>query len=40
MGKDLEQMINFKGVMERKVYDSDDFKVYGMRVNKNLYPDI
>lgn len=40
MSKDLEQMINFKGVMERKVYSSDDFKVYGMRVNKNLYPDI
>ena len=33
-------LIEFKCKPEKKVYSSDDFKVYGCYVNRKMYPDI
>lgn len=34
------QIVKFKGKVERAVWESDTFKIYGMKVNKKHYPDI
>ena len=36
----MDQEIKFVGTMVRKIYDSEDFKIYAMDVDKATYPDI
>lgn len=38
--KSLDKIVDFKCVPERIVYNSADFKVYGVSVNSSKYPDI
>lgn len=35
-----DKMIEFKCEIEREVYNSPDFKIYGVYVDKNKYPDV
>lgn len=36
----MDQEVKFVGTMVRKIYDSEDFKIYAMDVDKATYPDI
>ena len=36
----MDNEVKFIGTMVRKVYDGDDFKIYGLNVSKENYPDI
>lgn len=40
MNKEKKHEVKFKGRAYRTVWNGDDFKVYGMEVDRNLYPDI
>ena len=37
---DKEKQYKFKGVVERCVYDSPDFKIYAVITDKNKYPEL
>ena len=36
----MDNEVKFVGTMVRKVYDGDDYKIYGLDVNREEYPDI
>ena len=36
----MDNEVKFVGTMVRKVYDGDDYKIYGLNVSKEKYPDI
>lgn len=36
----MDQEVKFVGTMVRKIYDSEDFKIYAVDVDKATYPDI
>ena len=36
----MNNEVKFVGTMVRKVYDGDDYKIYGLDVNREEYPDI
>ena len=35
-----EKEVLFKGRIVRPIYESEDYRVYAVDVNKNIYPDI
>lgn len=36
----VDNEVLFKGTVERAIYDTEDYKIYAINVDRNKYPDI